>query len=193
MIDHSQDPIMLNSLENNQFFSADEISRLHELGLWHSSNHSPVKLAFAALMLSPIMQIDQLDDMTSQSEFTVLGEFVHKMEVDFELASEEDLESIGTDMGMLPMVGGGWKTEQFLLARALLAGAIERLTEEEAHEVRTALARGALDISRAGSGHLINLHTLPNSQRPLLRSIVTELRLGGTAEGLRILGMSSPK
>ncbi len=183
---------MLNSLQNDHFFSEQEIARLHALSLWQASHTSPAKLAFAALILTPIMQIDQLDGMTSPSEFTVIGEFVRRIEREFQLATEEDLESIGTDMGMLPMVGGGWKTPQFVEARMLLAAAIDRLSEPEAQNVRNVLAQGVLQIARAGSGHIINLHKLPASQKPTLNEIVIQLKLGNTSEGLRILEFAAP-
>jgi hypothetical protein len=182
---------MLNSLDNDQFFSEYEIERLRDLGLWKESHTTPAKLAFGALMLAPIMQIDELDGSTSASEFTAIEEFVHQIESEFEIASEDDLESIGTDMGLLPMVQGNWDTSKFLTARALLSGALERLTEKEAHHVRNAVAKAALSVARAGSGHMINIHHVSKDEKPLLHQIVHELRLETTAEGLHLLDKSS--
>ena len=177
---------MLNSLENGQFFSEYEVDRLRELGLWQESHTTPEKLAFAALMLSPIMQVDMQDRSTSYSEFTTIEEFVQRIEDDFEIATKEDLESIGMEMGLLPMVKATWDTSKFLTARAMLAGALERLTEREAHQVRSALAKVTLDVARAGSGHIINLHHISKHEKPLLHEIVHELRLETTGEGLHL-------
>src|ERR1017187_10207363 len=166
---------MLNSLDDGQFFSEYEIDRLRDLGLWKESHTTPAKLAFAALMLAPIMEIDMMDNMTTPAEFTAIEEFVHRIEDDFELATEDDLESIGTDMGLLPMVQSTWDTSKYLTARALLAGAIERLSEKEAHHVRNAIAKATLDVARAGTGHIIGIHHITKGEKPLLHQIAHEL------------------
>ncbi len=181
---------MLNSLENGQFFSEYELTRLKELGLWQSSHTTPEKLAFGALMLAPIMQVDMHGRTTSMGEFTVIEDFVRRIEDEFELATEEDLDSIGTEMGLLPMVQSSWDTEKFVAARALLSGALERLTEREAHQVRNALAKAVLDVARAESRHVISIHHISKHERPLLHEIVHELRLETTGEGLHLLGQS---
>ncbi len=181
---------MLGSLENGQFFSDYEIDRLKELGLWQESHTTPEKLAFGALMLAPIMEVDMQNRSVSMGEFAAIEEFVRTLEDDFELATEDDLESIGTDMGLLPMVQSTWDTSKYLTARALLAGAIERLTEKEAHHVRNALAKGMLDIARAGTGYVIGIHRIQKGERPLLHQIIHELRLETTSEGLHLLGQS---
>jgi hypothetical protein len=181
---------MLGSLENGQFFSEYEITRLRELGLWQESHTTPEKLAFGALMLAPIMQVDMQNRSVSSSEFSAIEEYVRRIESDFEIATEEDLESIGTDMGLLPMVQSTWNTEKYLTARALLAGALERLTEKEAHHVRNAVAKATLDVARAGTGHIIGIHRIHKLEKPLLHQIVHELRLETTSEGLHLLGQS---
>jgi hypothetical protein len=178
---------MLNSLENGQFFSEYEIERLRELGLWQESHTTPEKLAFGGLMLAPIMQVDMSDSMTSANEFTTIEEFVRRIEVDFEIATEEDLESIGTEMGLLPMVPATWDTSKFMTARAILAGALERLTEPEANHVRNALAKAVLEVARVGSGHILGLHHITKHEKPLIHEIVHELRLETTGEGLHLM------
>jgi hypothetical protein len=181
---------MLNSLEDGQFFSEYEIDRLGDLGIWKKSHTTPEKLAFAALMLAPIMEVDMMDNMTSPAEFSAIEEFVRRIEDDFELATEEDLESIGTDMGLLPMVQATWDTSNFQTARALLSGALERLTEAEAHHVRNAVAKAALEVARAGSGHIFGIHHIDKHEKPLLHQIVHELRLETTSEGMHLMGQS---
>jgi hypothetical protein len=181
---------MLGSLENGQFFSEYEIDRLKELGLWQESHTTPEKLAFGALMLAPIMQVDMQNRSVSNGEFAVIEDFVRRIEDDFELATEDDLESIGTDMGLLPMVQSTWDTSKYMTARALLAGALERLTEKEAHHVRNAVAKATLDVARAGTGHIIGIHHINRGEKPLLHQIAHELRLETTSEGLHLLGQS---
>ncbi len=51
-------------------------------------------------------RIDMHGRTTSMGEFAVIEEFVRRIEDDFELATEDDLDSIGTEMGLLPMVKG---------------------------------------------------------------------------------------
>jgi hypothetical protein len=181
---------MLNSLENGQFFSEYEVARLKELGLWQESHTTPEKLAFGALMLAPIMQVDMHGRTTSMGEFAVIEEFVRRIEDDFELATEDDLDSIGTEMGLLPMVKSTWDTSKFLAARAMLSGALERLTERESHQVRTALAKAVLDVARAESRHIISIHHINKQEKPLLHEIVHELRLETTGEGLHLMDQS---
>ncbi|HEY3875853.1 MAG TPA: hypothetical protein VGM92_10275 [Candidatus Kapabacteria bacterium] len=178
---------MINSLENGQFFSEYEIDRLTDLGLWKESQSTPAKLAFAGLMLAPIMQIVMKDGHTSMNEFTAIESFVKRIRLEFELATQEDIDSIGMEMGMLPMVPSTWNDKKFLGARAVLAGMLERLTEREAHQVRNALAKAALDIAKAEGGHLITLRSISKDEKPLIHSIVQELRLQTTGGGLELL------
>src|ERR1700733_9044035 len=110
--------LMLNSLDNGQFFSEYEIERLRDLGLWQESHTTPGKLAFGGLMLAPVMQVDMSDSLPSAAEF------MKRIEVEFEIATEDDLESIGTEMGLLPMVPATWDKDKFLTARAMLSGAL---------------------------------------------------------------------
>ena len=178
---------MLNSLDNGQFFSEYEIERLRDLGLWQESHTTPGKLAFGGLMLAPVMQVDMSDSLTSAAEFTTIEEFMKRIEVEFEIATEDDLESIGTEMGLLPMVPATWDKDKFLTARAMLSGALERMTEPEANHVRNALSKAILAIARVGSGHILGLHHITKQERPLIHEIVHELRLETTGEGLHLL------
>ncbi len=179
---------MLNSLENSQFFNNHEIERLRSLGLWETSHTSPNKVAFGGLMLAPIMQIVAADGSTSGSEFAAIQEFIRSLQFRFGLATQSELESIGTDMGLLPMVKAKWNNDNFMAARALLADALAKLSDREAHQVRAGLAAAALKIAKAESGHFISLHVISKEEKPLLYQIIQDLHLETTAEGLNLLG-----
>ena len=75
----------------------------------------------------------------------------------------------------------------FITARMLLAGTLERLSEKEAHHVRSALAQALLEIAQAGSAHFISIHHIDKHERPLLHEIAHDLQLGTTGEGLHLL------
>jgi hypothetical protein len=179
---------MINSLDNSQFFDISDIDRLRSLGLWQENHTMPVKLAFAGLMLAPIMQISTMDRATSATEFQAIEEYVRRIEREFELATKENMETIGTEMGMLPMIKGTWGTAKFRAARAMLIWALERLEEQEAHDVRNAIAKGCLDVARAGGAHLLSVHTVDTKEKPLIHEIINDLRLETTAEGPHLLG-----
>ena len=179
---------MINSLNNPDFFTNSEASTLRTLGLWQEGHTTPVKLALAGLMLAPVMQVTMLDSATSASEFQSVEEYLRRIEREFELATKEDLESLGTDMGLLPMVKGTWDTSKFASARSILAGVLERLEEAEAHGIRNAIARGCRDTAQAGGAHLLSVHTIDAQEKPLLHEIVYDLQLESTAEGLHLLG-----
>jgi hypothetical protein len=181
---------MINSLENSEFFRDIDVRQLQELGLWHDSNTTPAKLAFAGLMLAPIMEIDLLDNATSATEFQTIEQYLRSIEWQFEIATESDLEDIGTDMGLLPMVKGNWTKEKFKSARGLLAATLERLTEKEAHNVKSAIAKAMLDVARAGSPHIISFHGIDSKEGKLIHEIARDLQLHTTAEGLNLLGKS---
>jgi hypothetical protein len=179
---------MINSLDNPNFFNAPEPGKLRSLGLWQDGHTTPAKLAFAGLMLAPVMQISMRDSATSPNEFQAIEEYVRHIEREFELATKEDMESIGTEMGMLPMVKGTWDNSKFNAARSLLQAALEHLDEQEAHNVRNAISKGCLDVARAGGAHFLSVHTVETKERPLILNIIHDLRLETTAEGLHLLG-----
>ena len=179
---------MINSLDNPNFFSVPESDTLRSLGLWPDGHTIPSKLAFAGLMLAPVLQISMRDNATSANEFQAIEEYVRRIEHEFELATKEDMESIGTEMGMLPMVKGTWNNSKFGTARSVLGKVLERLDEQEAHDVRNAVARGCLDVARAGGAHLVSVHTVETKEKPLIHEIIYDLQLETTAEGLYLLG-----
>ncbi len=182
---------MLNSLENEHFFNDDEVERLRQLGLWQDSRTTPARLAFAGLMLAPIMQIVVRDRATTSAEFETVEDYLRRMEDEFGLATMADTESIGTDMGLLPMLEGNWNASKFLEARALLAQALTRLSERDADAVRNAISRAALAVARAGSPHMISLHMLDREERDMINELIRELQLERSSEGLHLLGKSA--
>jgi hypothetical protein len=163
---------------------------LRELGLWLDSHTTPAKLAFAGLLLAPVMQLVMSDNATSSAEFEAVEKYVGRIQREFELATRSDLESVGTDMGLLPMLKGTWDTPKFFSARAMLADALGRLKESEAHEVRNEISRAALAVAHAGSPHLISLHMVDEEERKLIHEIARDLQLERSSEGLNLLGKS---
>src|ERR1043165_9561458 len=178
---------MLISLENSQFFGTAEVGELRTLGLWHDSNTTPVKLAFAGLLMAPIMQIIVRDDATSTAEFQMMQDYIMVLSRDFALATESDIESIGTDMGLLPMLRGNWDTQKFQRARSLLAAGVGRLTEREADMVRNRVSKAALAAVRAGSPHMISFHMVDDEERQMVQDLIRDLKLERSTEGLNLL------
>jgi hypothetical protein len=178
---------MLISLENPQFFGTAEVGELRNLGLWQDSNTTPVKLAFAGLLMAPIMQIVVRDDATSTAEFQMMQDYIATLSREFALATEGDIESIGTDMGLLPMLRGNWDTQKFQRARSLLAAVVGRLTEREADMVRNAVSKAALAAVRAGSPHMISFHMVDDEERQMVQDLIRDLKLERSTEGLNLL------
>jgi hypothetical protein len=174
---------MLKSLDDSTFFFNELHSSLSGLGL---GKYSP-RLTMAALMLAPLLELSTEDRVTSPSEFEAVEDFLRKLEEDFELATRDEIESVGTDMGLLPMLPGSWDRDQFKAARQTMVTLLEKLPSSEAHEVRSAIAAGCLAVARAGGGAIINLHRVSDDEKPLIAEIVSSLQLDATAEGLHLL------
>jgi hypothetical protein len=176
---------MLTSLEDSNFFSAADLAELRSFGIeMPTGDH---RLAMAALMLSPLLELSTDDRVTSPSEFEAIEDFLQKLEADFELATLDEIEALGTEMGMLPMVPGSWDRSRFSRTRQLLARSLDRMLEKEAHAVRNAIAAGCLAVATAEGGHLISLHRVSDKEKPLVAEIVESLKLDTTSEGLRLL------
>ncbi len=173
---------MLNSLEGSAFFSDDLRAQLRELGL----SGSP-RSTMAALMLAPLLELSTDDRITTPTEFEAIDIFLRRLEEEFELATRDEIGEIGTDMGMLPMLPGSWDRARFAKARAALAAVLEKLPEDEAHEIRTAIAGGCLKVALAEGGSLINLRRVSSGEQPLIARIIESLKLDRTAEGLHLL------
>jgi hypothetical protein len=182
---------MLNSFDTKAFFRDDEVEQLRALGLWNASHTTPARLAFAGLMLAPIMQIVVRDSATTSAEFEMVEDYLRRMEGEFGLATIADTESIGTDMGLLPMLKGSWDASHFSEARTLLAQSLTRLSERDADAVRNAISRAALAAARAGSPHMISLHMLDREERDMINELIRELQLERSSEGLQLLGKSA--
>ncbi len=180
---------MLSSL-NNTFYNEPELTQLRALGLWQDGT-APARLAIAGLMLAPIMEIVVHDSATTSAEFESVVKYIRGIQREFELPAHEKIEAIGTDMGLLPMIPGTWRKENFLEARALLKDSMSRLPEAEANAVRTAISRGALAVALAGSSRLISIHSLDREERGLLRELIQALELNKCSEGMQLLESSS--
>lgn len=178
---------MLISLENPQFFGTAEVAELRSLGLWLDSHTTPSKLAMAALLIAPVMQIIVRDDATSTAEFQMMQSYLETIEREMALATQSDMESIGTDMGLLPMLRGTWDTAKFQRARSLLAAVVGRLTEREADLVRNSVSKAALAAVRAGSPHAISFHMVDDEERQMVQDLIRDLKLERSSEGLNLL------
>jgi hypothetical protein len=178
---------MLLSLENPAFFGTAEVGELRKLGLWQESNTTPSKLAFAGLMIAPVMQIVVRDDATSTAEFQMMQDYLETLSREFALATVADMETLGTDMGLLPMLPSSWKTDQFQRARSLLAAVVGRLTERESDMVRNAVSKAALAAVRAGSPHMISFHMVDEEEAQMVRDLIRDLKLERSTEGLNLL------
>ena len=183
---------MLSSLGNDQFFSEEEIARLSTLGLWQAPREplrspAPAKIAFAGLLLAPIMEIVVHDNATTSAEFESVAKYIRTIEREFALGSREKIESIGTEMGLLPMVAGTWSKQQFSEARSILAQVLNRMPEADSNPVRTAITRATLAVALAGSSHLISIHALDREEREMIRELIQELELDKCAEGMQLL------
>lgn len=174
---------MLNSLEDSAFFSADLTADLRALGL----SASTARQSMAALMLSPLLELSTGDRVTSPTEFEAIENYLRQLEEEFELATRDEMEAIGTDMGMLPMVPGSWDRKKFVDARKVLAKVLRSLPQAEAHEVRSTIAQGCRHVASAEGGSLINLYRVSAGEKPLIAEIVESLELDNTAEGLHLL------
>jgi hypothetical protein len=174
---------MLSALEQPDFFSQSDRADLVALGLDSKSNSS----LFAALMISPLLELCAADGATTTAEFAVLEECMKSLEHEFELASKEELESIGTSMGLLPFIPSAWSDEDFLKARKLLSEATLRLSDEGQHSIRNWISKNALHVADA-SGGIFHLMNIPRNERPILHAIIEDLHLSKCAEGLQLIG-----
>ena len=173
---------MLNSLEGSAFFSDELRGQLRDLGL----SGTP-RLILAALMLAPLLELSTDDRVTTPTEFEAIEVYLRRLEEEFELATRDEIEEIGTDMGILPMLPGSWDRLRFAKARTALAAILGKLPEDEAHEIRTAVAGGCLQVALAEGGSLINLRRVSSDEQPLIARIIDSLKLDRTAEGLHLL------
>lgn len=175
---------MLHALDEPNFFSESERQALTHLSLADSGDN---KAIFGALMLAPLFELCLADGATTTAEFAVIEDCVKSLERDFELASKEELESVGTTMGLLPFVPSLWKDADFLQARKILAASIERLDEPDQHTVRNWISKRSLQVAEA-SGGVFHLLSIPRNERPILHSVIEDLQLAKSAEGLHLIG-----
>jgi hypothetical protein len=174
---------MLSALEQPDFFSQTDHAALAALGLDSSDNGN----LFGALMISPLLELCAADGATTTAEFAVLEECMKSLEHEFELASKEELESVGTSMGLLPFVPSAWCDDDFLRARKLLATAISRLSDDGQHAIRNWISKNALHVADA-SGGIFHLMNISRNERPILHAIIEDLHLSKCAEGLQLIG-----
>jgi hypothetical protein len=178
---------MISALEQEPFFTSEERASLRTLGLPDGESEAAAREAFGGLMLSTLISVSVADGATSSGEFEEIEDFIRRLENEFELATKENLESVGTNMGFVPFIKGSWGKEHFQRARGVLASALERIAETDAHHVRNELAKSVLKVAKA-SGGLLHLHNLHKSEVHVLHELVEELKLDQCAEGLHLIG-----
>jgi hypothetical protein len=178
---------MIHELENGAFFSEREQKELAGLGLPSGDGETETREAFGALMLAPLMELSVADGATTSTEFGVLESYIRSLETEFELGTQEKLESLGTSMGLLPFLRGEWKTEHFATARTLLSGILERISERSAHDVRNAISKGCLEVAEASGGLIHIIHSIPADEQSIVHDIIQSLRLDTCAEGLKLV------
>ncbi len=177
----------MRTIEGPGFFTPAERNKLATIHIAHDGSQEGDRRALAALMLSPLLELAVAGGATTTGEFAVIEDNVKRIERDFELTTKEDLETVGTAMGLLPFVTPEWTTADFEKARQLLRDAIGRLSENAQHAVRDFIARGALEVANA-SGGILHLLNISRNERSILHAIIEDLELERCAEGLYLIG-----
>jgi tellurite resistance protein len=176
----------MEALSRPDFFTQQEIDSLPSIGLQVPKNDSDRRAVLAALVLASVLEVSMTDGATTTGEFEVVEELIEHLEDEFELASREKLQDIGTEMGMVPFIEGQWSREQFRKARMILADALERLDDEEAHKLRGVIAKYCYEVAKA-SGGLLKITNISDEEEHLLQEIARTLKLETTAEGLHLI------
>jgi len=176
----------MEALSRPDFFTQQELDLLPSVGLQVPKSSSDVRAILAALVLGSVIEVSMTDGATTTGEFEVVEELIEHLEDEFELASRERLQEIGTEMGMVPFIEGQWSREQFRQARMLLAIALDRLDEENAHKLRGVIAKYCYEVAKA-SGGLLKITNISDQEEHILQEIARTLRLETTAEGLHLI------
>jgi len=178
---------MLHTPKTGKFFTAENATQLKTIGLPLDGSEECERLTLAGLIIAPLLELSTADGATTTSEFAVLEESIKRIEREFELATKEDIESLATPMGLLPIMNPEWKEADFTLARSILADVLSRCEEEGHHAIRNFIASGALLVADA-SGGLLHLLTISRNERSILHVIIEDLGLSECAEGLHLIG-----
>lgn len=180
----------MQELAENSFFTEEEKSALPTAGLIAPSNETENRAVLAALLLASVVEFSMTDGATTTGEFEIIQEFIDKLEQEFELTNREQLEEIGTEMGMVPFISGDWTREQFKSARMILASALERLPEKNAHQFRAAIAKYVYETAKA-SGGLFKITNISTEEEHILHEIARTLKLQTTSEGMHLISRTT--
>jgi hypothetical protein len=176
----------MEALSRPDFYTIEELTALPGIGIITPETSADRRSVLAALILASVIEVTMTDGATTTGEFEVVEEMIDKLEREFELTSREKLEEIGTEMGMVPFITGVWSKEQFRQAREVLAAALERLDEEDAHRIRSLIAKHLYEAAKA-SGGLLKINNISDEEEHIIAEIARTLKLGNTAEGIHLL------
>lgn len=176
----------MEALSRPDFFVQEELDTLPSIGIVTPKSSSDRRAVLAALILASAIEVSMTDGATTTGEFEAVEELIDRLETDFELASREKLEEIGTEMGMVPFITGQWSVEQFKKARRILASSLERLDDREAHRIRAIIAKACYEVAQA-SGGLLKITNISDQEEHVILEIARTLKLESTAEGLHLI------
>jgi hypothetical protein len=176
----------MEALSRPDFYTTDELAALPGIGIITPETSSDRRSVLGALILASVLEVTTTDGSTTTSEFEVVEELIDHIERDFELTSREKLEDIGTEMGMVPFITGVWTKEQFRQAREILATALDRLEDDDAHKIRSMIAKYLYEAAKA-SGGLLKINNISDEEEHIIAEIARTLKLGSTAEGIHLI------
>ncbi|HET6511013.1 MAG TPA: hypothetical protein VFH43_02390 [Candidatus Kapabacteria bacterium] len=180
----------MEALSRTDFFTTEELAAFPSFGMISPQSTTDRKSMLAALVLATVLEVSMTDGATTTGEFEVAEELIDHLEREFELTSREKLEDIGTEMGLVPFITGQWSREQFKQARHVLAAALDRLDEEDAHRLRALIAKYCYEVAKA-SGGLFKITNISDDEENVLVDIAKTLKLGTTAEGIHLISRTT--
>jgi hypothetical protein len=176
----------MEALSRPDFYTTEELAAFPAIGLITPDTSSERRAVLGAMILGSVIEVTMTDGATTTGEFEVVEELIDQLERSLELTSRENLEEIGTEMGMVPFISGVWSREQFRKSREILAASLERLGEEDAHKIRALIAKYCYEAAKA-SGGLLKITNISDDEESILVEIAKTLKLGTTAEGIHLL------
>ncbi len=176
----------MEALSRPDFYTTDELAKLPAIGIVTPETTSDRRSVLAALILASVIEVTMTDGATTTGEFEVVEELIDQLERNFELTSRENLEEIGTEMGMVPFITGVWSKEQFRESREILAATLDRLPEDDAQKIRSLIAKHCYEAAKA-SGGLLKINNITDEEEHVIAEIARTLKLGSTAEGIHLI------
>ncbi len=176
----------MEALSRPDFYTIEELAALPAIGLSTPETTSERRAVLGAMILASLIEVTMTDGATTTGEFEVVEELIDQLEQNLELTSRENLEEIGTEMGMVPFISGVWSREQFRQSREILAASLDRLDEVSSHKIRSLIAKYCYEAAKA-SGGLLKINNITDEEEHILVEIAKTLKLGSTAEGIHLI------